>query len=342
LPEEAFTTIPYPVDWLDTGESERVLHYQRHTLSDYMLDVRRKLGIGRQVIRLFRPIVKRIVLGQSPVLRERAKLRLAVLRGKTAVVIGGSGGIGAATAVELARAGIKVALVGRNEDRLEEVASRLRADGAECLTIAADLSEESECLRVFERVREAFGPADILVNSAGLGWYGYGAEMPWALAREMIQVNIAAVVRMTLLFLKDMRERNSGHVINVGSVIGALPTQGAALYSATKSFLDSLTSALYRELRGTQVHVSVVRPGPVATSFFQRSSDQPAALPLPGKRFAVSPEAVARQIMGVIRRPRRIVYVPALLAVVPWLEPSLGWLIDLLGPVLLNWQMRRL
>ena len=258
------------------------------------------------------------------------------------MVIGGLGGIGAATAAELARAGVKVALVGRSEERLEGVASRLRAAGGECLTNAADLSEESECLRVFQRVQEAFGPADILVNSAGLRWYGFGTEMPWNLAREMIQVNIAAVVRLSLLFLRDMKARNSVHVINVGSVIGALLTQGAALYSATKSFLDSLTSALHRELRGTQVHVSVVRPGPVATAFFEKTSAQPAALPLPGKRFAVAPEAVARRIMRVIRRPTRVAYVPRLLSIAPWLEPSLGWLIDLLGPVLLKWQTKRL
>ena len=257
-------------------------------------------------------------------------------------MIGGSGGIGAATAAELARAGVKVALVGRSEERLEGVASRLRAAGGECLTIAADLSEESECLRVFQHVHEAFGPADILVNSAGLGWYGFGTEMPWNLAREMIQVNIAAVVRLSLLFLRDMKARNSGHVINVGSVIGALPTQGAALYSATKSFLDSLTSALHRELRGTQVHVSVVRPGPVATSFFEKTSAQTASLPLPCKRFAVTPEAAARRIMRVICRPTRVAYVPRLLSIAPWLKPSLGWLIDLLSPVLLKWQTKRL
>jgi hypothetical protein len=277
------------------------------------------------------------------VLRERkAWRRYAALQGKTAVVVGGSGGIGAATAAELTRAGVRVALVGRSEERLEAVASRLRAAGGECLTIAADLSEESECLRVFQRVQEAFGPTDILVNSAGLGWYGFGTEMPWTLAREMIQVNIAAVARLSLLFLNDMRTHNRGHVINVGSVIGALPTQGAALYSATKSFLDSLTSALHRELRGTQVHVSVVRPGPVATSFFERTSAQSAALPLPGRQFAVTPEAVAQKIMRLIRRPRRVAYVPGLLSFVPWLEPSLGWLIDLLGPVLLKWQTKRL
>ena len=108
---------------------------------------------------------------------------------------------------------------------------------------------------------------DVLVNNAGLGWYGFGTEMPWTIASEILQVNITAAVHFTLLFLKKMRSLGSGHIINIGSISGSLPSQGVALYGATKSFLDNFTTALYRELTGTHLHVSVVRAGPVLTEF---------------------------------------------------------------------------
>lgn len=76
--------------------------------------------------------------------------------------------------------------------------------------------------------------------------------MPLRLAQEMLAVNVAAVTQLALLFLQDMKARNQGHIINGSSVVGSLPSQGVALYSATKSFIDTLTSSLYRELRGLQ------------------------------------------------------------------------------------------
>ncbi len=112
----------------------------------------------------------------------------------------------------------------------------------------ADLTQEAERLRVFEEVESRFGTIDVLVNNAGLGWYGYGDEMSWKTAWEMLQVNVEAVVQLSLSFLAPMRQRNAGHIINVGSISGSLPSQGIALYGATKSFLDNFTTALYREL----------------------------------------------------------------------------------------------
>ena len=108
------------------------------------------------------------------------------------------------------------------------------------------------------------------------------------------------------LFLRDKKSRNQGHIINVSSVVGSLPSQGVALYSATKSFIDTLTSSLYRELRGTDVHISVVKPGAVATPFFDSAASKINGQPIPAKRLAIQPEMVAGRIMALIRRPRRM------------------------------------
>ncbi len=183
---------------------------------------------------------------------------------KIAVVTGASSGIGAATAKRLAREGLRVLLVARRQDRLEALAQEIRQAGGQAVPLAADLRREADRLRVFQEIAGRFGGIDVLVNNAGLGWYGYGDEMSWKTALEMLQVNIEAVVQFTLGCLHKMRARNAGHIINVGSISGSLPSQGVALYGATKSFLDNFTTALYRELSGTRVHVSVVRAGPGA------------------------------------------------------------------------------
>lgn len=256
--------------------------------------------------------------------------------GKVALVTGASSGIGEAVARRLALEGLRVVLVARREDRLDALASDITAAGGEALPVVADLMEEADRVRVVEASRLAFGPLDVLVNNAGFGWYGFGADMPWSVARQMIRVNAEAAVQLSLMLLPEMRRRDSGHVINVSSIAGSLPNQGVALYSATKSFLDSFTTALYRELRGTHVHLSLVKPGPVTTEFFDVAARKSSGRRVPAERLAVKVSAIVDCIWSLLNRPRRVAYVPSLLSLVPWVEPSLGWLIDRLGPLLLK------
>lgn len=260
---------------------------------------------------------------------------------KVAVVTGASRGIGETTAKRLASEGLVVVLVARSEDRLSELAQAIRESGAEAKIVLADLRLEEDRQQVYDRVNSDYGGADVLINNAGFGWYGYYADMPWSTALEMMQVNNEAAVHLTSLFLSDMRERNSGHIINVGSIAGGLPSQGVAMYSATKSFLDAFTTALHREMRGTKVRVSVVRPGPVATGFYGAAAKRPAGLPIPSEQYAVPPERVAEKIWRLLKRPRRVVYVPFHLGITPWLEILFGWLMDLVGPLLLRRNTRK-
>jgi len=341
LPEEAFGSTPFCTDWLDTAESQRLLSYQRRDLGDYTQEMVGLLGYRRHLVRVFHPIVRHWLLRRSPYLRDAKSAKVSVeWKGRVAVVTGASGGIGAETAKKLAGEGLKVVLVARDRERLESLATQIRAAGGEALVIAADLTDEQERLRVVEEVRSVYETVDVLVNNAGLGWYGFGTDMPWALAWQMLQVNVSAVVRFTLLLLGDMKARKSGHVVNIGSVVGSLPSQGVALYSATKSFVDTFTTALYRELRGTGVHISVVKPGAVATEFYERASSQPSALRMPARRFGVKPEMVANRIWALLRKPARVIYVPRILWFVPWIELCFGWLIDRLGPLLLRRQSK--
>ncbi len=257
-------------------------------------------------------------------------------RGRVAWVTGASSGIGAAVARKLSRHGLCLVLVARRRDRLEALADEVRRSAGSALPIAADLTLELERQRFVHQAMDAWGAPDVLVNNAGIGWYGYGDEMPRSVVRQMLQLNAEAVVDLSLAVLPAMRRRGRGHILNVGSIAGSLPSQGVALYSATKSFLDAFSSALHRELRGSGVRVSVVRPGPVQSEFYAAAARRLQGRPLPAERFAVRPEGVADCIWSLLRRPRRVAYVPRVLSLVPWLELSFGWLIDRLGPLLLR------
>jgi short-subunit dehydrogenase len=262
-------------------------------------------------------------------------------KGKTALITGASSGIGAATAYQLASRGIRVLLTARRVDRLKIIASKIQSKGGQAEILQSDLSKENQRQKLFKKVVTKYGGIDILVNNAGLGYYGYTAEMPWKNAAEMLQVNISAMVQLTLLFLPEMQKKHTGHIINISSIAGKMPNQGISMYGATKSFMDAFTTSLFRELKGSPVRASIVRPGPVTTEFFDRAQKASHGLRTPGEGSAVSAEKVARAIWSLIRRPRKVIYVPGILSLSPWLEILFGWLIDQLGPLLLKRSSRK-
>lgn len=261
-------------------------------------------------------------------------------RGKTALITGASSGIGAAAARKLAGEGLTVLLAARRLDRLQALAEQIQTSGGQARVMAADLSVEAERAAVFAWA-EAAGGVDVLINNAGLGWYGYFSQMPWADAVSILQVNINAAVHLTRLFLPGMLARSRGAVINIGSVSGGLPSQGIAVYGASKAFLDNFTSALHRELRGSGVHAGVLRVGPVTSEFYPNAAAR-SGRRVPAERFAIPAERVAGCIWAMIQHPRRKVYLPGIYCLTPVVEFCFGWLIDWAGPLLLrqkkSWQ----
>jgi len=258
---------------------------------------------------------------------------------KVVLITGASSGIGAATAKLLARKCMTVILVARREDRLKELTAEICKMDGKASFIPADLSLPEERRRVYDSVIKRYGHIDVLVNNAGIGYYGYAAEMPWRTAFGLIQLNIEALVQLSLMFLTQMQKRGSGHIINISSIAGGLPNQGIALYGASKSFVDAFTTSLYRELKGTSVHASTVRPGAVTTEFFDTAQlISSGGRRTPGEGSAVTPNKVACRIYKLLDHPRRVAYVPRIMALSPLLEILFGWAIDLIGPVLLKRQ----
>lgn len=256
----------------------------------------------------------------------------------TAVVTGASSGIGALVARRLAARGYHVFLVARREDRLCSVREAIQSAGGSAETLVADLATSQGVRAVWDRVQERGEGLDVLVNDAGFGYYGYASDMPPETAREMVLVNNGALAELVVRFLPMMRGRGAGHIINVSSIVGGFPSPWAALYSATKSFIDAFSTALHRELRLTGVRVSAVRPGPVLTEFYNVMASRSSGRMLGVGRMGIRPEAVADAIIGLLRRPRRVVYVPKRFQVLPWVELGFGWLYDRLAGMLLRRQ----
>lgn len=193
--------------------------------------------------------------------------------GKTVVVTGGSMGIGAAFAHELARRQARLVLVARSEDKLRALAATLAAThGVAVDVVAEDLARPGAAGRVVAAIRERGLVVDVLINNAGFATYGAFATVPLATQREEIDLNIGALVELTHLLLPDL-ERRQGGVIQVASTASFQAVPYMAVYAASKAFVLSFSEALWEEYRDRGVRVLALCPGATDTPFFARAGE---------------------------------------------------------------------
>lgn len=219
--------------------------------------------------------------------------------GLRVLVTGASSGIGAATAMAFAGAGAHVGICARRTDRLEEVATSCRASGARTDAWTVDLSDLDAITPFAERVLDDMSGVDILVNNAGAGRRKRMQAVSVREFDETMDLNFGAPMRLTLALLPQMLERDSGHVVNVGSsgTREFAPTTGA--YVAAKAALDAFTEALYIDLAATGVRSHLIVPGMTATEFSTARPDQEPPFPVDPDRLD-SPETVAAAILGCL------------------------------------------
>lgn len=253
-----------------------------------------------------------------------------------ALITGASSGIGLSIARTFSKNGVRVILVARNTEKIHQIAEEIRSQGGIAFEYPCDLSIPENCDQLHARIQKELGTPDILVNNAGIGWYGYFHKIPENIAKDLLFLNIIAPTLLCRLFLPQMLQLDKARIINIGSIIGKLPEQGVALYSASKAYLDSFTTSLYRESHGTGLSVSIIRPGPVKTNFFENAAKMENGGRIPAERFAVSSERIASKAWQMVIRPKRYAYVPFYLIVSPLLEVFFSWAIDLVGPLLLR------
>jgi short-subunit dehydrogenase len=189
---------------------------------------------------------------------------------RTVIITGASLGVGRATVEHFHRDGANVVLVARRAEPLQAAAAAL--DPERVLTVPADVADNAALARVIEATLERFGNIDGLVNNAGAHARGKLATREAGELSNMIDINLRAPIVLSRMVLPHLRERG-GFIVNVASLAGKVPLDGAATYSATKFGLRAFSLALAEELRGSNVTVSVVSPGPIDTGFIMDELD---------------------------------------------------------------------
>ena len=225
------------------------------------------------------------------------------LAGKRAILTGASGGIGAALAHALARAGVRVTLAARSADKLEGVAAAIRAAGGDAVAVPTDVTNPGDRARLVEAAVAAFGGLDLLVNNAGVGSWGHFADSTEAICRTVLEVNFFAPVELTRLALPHLTRGRQPAVVNVTSMCGRKGMPAWPEYSASKFALVGMSEAWRGEFERFGVDVLTVVPG-LTNSGFENNwlrSDGKADL-----RFAdgMTPDYLAEKIVKAIRANR--------------------------------------
>ena len=190
------------------------------------------------------------------------------LKGKVALVTGATSGIGEATARRFASAGAHVALVGRNDDKLNHVIREINESGGEAFGIVADVTSDAE--RIVVEAVERFRQLDVLVNSAGILTNGTVENTTLESWDEMLDVNLRAVFRLMQRVVPHL-QKTTGNIVNVSSVTGLRAFPGVLAYCVSKAGLDQLTRCAALELAAQKIRVNAVNPGVVRTEVHRRS-----------------------------------------------------------------------
>jgi len=236
------------------------------------------------------------------------------LEGTVALVTGASSGIGEATAEILAQHGAAVALVARRIDRLEDLAAKLKSEGASVLPIQADVANRDEAYEAVDRVAVEFGRLDTVINNAGVMLLGPIENAPVEEWERMVNVNLLGLLYCSkaalphLLKAADGEPRGVADLVNVSSVAGRVPRLGSGVYNATKHAVGAFSESLRQEVTGRHVRISLVEPGAVTTELV--SHNRPEIRDQMSQRFAGTQRMDAADIADVIgyivSRPRHV------------------------------------
>ncbi len=234
-----------------------------------------------------------------------------MLQNAVAIITGASSGIGAATALELARQGVRLSLLARTTERLHAVAAQAQANGApDVLALPCDIRDETQVTAALTSTLQRFGRIDILINSAGLSLNGdvdgYSLE-DW---RTVLDTNLTGSFLTCRAVLPAMKEQRSGQIINISSGAGRNGIKQMAAYCAAKFGVIGFTEALALEVRSHNIRVSVVLPGSVATNFSRTAKREPnnetAAPQATTNGYALLPTEVAGVLVAMLAQPAQV------------------------------------
>jgi short-subunit dehydrogenase len=236
-----------------------------------------------------------------------------------AVVTGASSGIGAATARLLAVNGWRVVLVARRTERLQGLADEIGAAGGESLVEALDAADGSAVESMADRIRSRWASPVLVVNCAGAGVWRFLEETAPEQIVEMMGAPYLAAANLGRAFMADMLAAGHGRIIHVGSPASLMPWPGATAYAASRWALRGLHEALCMDLAGTGITSSMIYFGEVSSEYFDANPGSRQYIPTIGGWVPeTTPKRCAEVILGVVRRPRRVVFHPFALRLMWW------------------------
>ncbi len=231
------------------------------------------------------------------------------VRGRVALVTGASSGFGEAVALGLAKAGAKVALAARREDRLRDLAKRITDAGGEAVVIVADFTDEHQAQRAVRETEAAFGRLDILINNAGVMYLEPVATADLGRWRAMLELNVLGLIAATQAALPGMTARKDGHIVNIASTAGHVSNPLAAAYSATKFGVVGFSESLRKEVHKDNIRVTVISPGMAATELRDHiavEAVQSAVNSAAAAMRQLTAEDVADAILYAVSRPPHV------------------------------------
>ena len=226
-----------------------------------------------------------------------------MIENRRALITGASSGIGKATALAFAKAGIDVALVSRSQEKLEAVANGVQQTGVKAKAYTLDLAEIEQVQEKISAIASDFGTIDILVNNAGMGYTNTLSETSLSDWLTVINLNLTSVFQCILGILPSMRDRGRGTIINVTSIAGQNPFPSWGAYSVSKAGLIALSKTLAAEEREQGIRVTAICPGSVNTQLWDTET-----VNLNYERSAMlTPEIVAQSILHIVLLPDQAV-----------------------------------
>lgn len=198
-----------------------------------------------------------------------------MIKDKVAIVTGASSGIGYATALALSKAGAKVAVGARRTDKLAKLEEEIKQNGGEVFSQKLDVTKKSECDSFVDAVLKKWNSVDILVNNAGLMPLSFIKNLKVDEWDQMIDVNIKGVLYCTAAVISHMKEKKSGHIVNISSVAGRIVFPSGSVYCATKHAVTALSEGLRQEFSTrANIRVTCIEPGVVDTELTSTITDE--------------------------------------------------------------------
>jgi hypothetical protein len=230
------------------------------------------------------------------------------LDGDVALVTGASSGIGRATAVTLANHGAAVAVAARREERLERLVADIEAEGGTALAVPTDVTDTDAVAEMVATTREELGGLDVLVNNAGVMLLAPVVRADHEDLQQMLDVNLKGLMAATREALPGMLEAG-GHIVNVSSVAGKTANEASGGSSATKFGVNAFSESLRKEVVDSDVRVTVVQPGAVATELGEHIPDeqvQERLAEMAEEMTFLQPEDIAEGILYALTQPTRV------------------------------------